>query len=130
MSDPRRIIRMAYVSMGEAHRRITEYLNRFGDAVFSQDGASLKLLLSLSSNSPSLLSLADALNVFQDANRLIKQSDNYSQFAEIVLPLFRALQNYRLGNLTDAYQAFEKSAKYFPFSQNLNFLIFVYLYHC
>ncbi|KAF3439593.1 hypothetical protein FNV43_RR17871 [Rhamnella rubrinervis] len=104
---------MAYVSMGEAHRRITEYLNRFCDAVFSQDGASLRLLLSLSSNSPSLLSLADALNVFQDANRLIKQSDNYSQFAEILLPLFRALQNYRLGNLIDAYQAFEKSANGF-----------------
>lgn len=102
---------MAYVSMGEAHRRITEYLNRFSDAVYSQDGASLKLLLSLSSNSPALLSLADALNVFQDANRLIKQSDAYSQFAEIVLPLFRALQNYRLGNVVDAYQAFEKSAK-------------------
>lgn len=56
---------MAYLSMGEAHRRITDYLNRFSDAVSSQDGASLSLLLSLSSNSPSLLSLADALNLFQ-----------------------------------------------------------------
>lgn len=56
---------MAYVSMGEAHRRITDYLNRFSDAVFSQDVASLKLLFSFSSNSHSLLSLADALNVFQ-----------------------------------------------------------------
>ncbi|KAL4346192.1 hypothetical protein AHAS_Ahas11G0353800 [Arachis hypogaea] len=35
---------MAYMSMGEAHRRITEYLNRFSDAVSSQDGASLKSL--------------------------------------------------------------------------------------
>ncbi|XP_015889185.2 enhanced ethylene response protein 5 [Ziziphus jujuba] len=104
---------MAYVSMGEAHRRITDYLNRFSDAVLSQDGASLKLLLSVSSNSPSLLSLADALNVFQDATRLIKHSDSYSQFAEILVPLFRSLHNYRLGNLIDAYQAFEKSANAF-----------------
>lgn len=102
------------MSMGEAHRRISDYLNRFSDAVSDQDGATLKFLLSLSSNSPTLLSLADALNVFQDANRLIKQSDKYSQFGEIFLPLFRALQSYRVGHLSDAYQAFEKSAKYVP----------------
>lgn len=62
---------MAYVSMGEAHRRITEYLNRFCDAVSYQDSSTLCRLLSFSSNSPSLLSLADALNVFQ----VIKFSD-------------------------------------------------------
>ncbi|KAH9801336.1 Enhanced ethylene response protein 5 [Citrus sinensis] len=99
--------------MGEAHRRITDYLNRFSDAVSSQDVASLKQLLSFSSNSPSLLSLADSLNVFQDANRLIKQSDNYSPFADITVPLFRSLQHYRTGNLVDAYLAFEKSANAF-----------------
>ncbi|KAL5548209.1 hypothetical protein UlMin_003440 [Ulmus minor] len=87
---------MAYVSMGEAHRRITDYPNHFSNTVSSQDGTSLKLLLSLSSNSPSFLSLADALNRF-------------SHLRDIVLPLFCTLQNYRLGNLTDAYQAFEKS---------------------
>ncbi|KAJ0030739.1 hypothetical protein Pint_13380 [Pistacia integerrima] len=104
---------MAYVSMGEAHRRITDYLNRFSDAVYSQDVVSLKLLFSFSSNSHFLLPLADALNVFQDANRLIKQSDKYSQFGEIIVPLFRSLQNYRIGNLVDAYHAFEKSANAF-----------------
>ncbi|KAG6662059.1 enhanced ethylene response protein 5 [Carya illinoinensis] len=104
---------MAYLSMGEAHRRIADYLNRFSDAVSSQDGASLSLLLSLSSNSPSLLSLADALNLFQDTSRVIKQSDKYSQYTEIFIHLFRSLQTYRLGNLADAYQAFEKSANAF-----------------
>ncbi|KAM1809667.1 hypothetical protein ACFX12_026543 [Malus domestica] len=104
---------MAYLSMGEAHRRITDYLNRFSDAVSTQDGASLKNLLSLSSNSPALLSLADALNVFQDFNRLIKQSDNDSQFGEILVHLFRAFHSYRIGNSIDSYQAFEKSANAF-----------------
>lgn len=104
---------MAYLSMGEAHRRITEYLNRFCDSVLSQDGSSLKQLLAVSSNSPLLLSLADALNVFQDANRLIKQSDKYSQFGEIIAPLLRSVQNYRLGHLVDAYHAFEKFANAF-----------------
>lgn len=99
--------------MGEAHRRITEYLNGFADAVSVQDGGTLARLLSFSSNSAYLLSLADALNVFQDANRVIKQSEKCSQFAEIVAPLFRSLQNYRLGNLVDAYHAFEKSANAF-----------------
>lgn len=51
--------------MGEAHRRITDYLNHFSDAIATQDGASLRRLLSLSSNNPKLLSVADALNVFQ-----------------------------------------------------------------
>ena len=102
---------MAYMSNGEAHRRITDYLNRFSDAVSSQDGASFKSLFAVSSNSPFLLSLADALNLFQDAARILKQSDTYSQYADIVLPLFRSLQNYRQGNLIEAYNAFEKTAK-------------------
>ncbi|GAB4853803.1 Enhanced ethylene response protein 5 [Ancistrocladus abbreviatus] len=104
---------MAYVSMGEAHRRIVDYLNRFSDAVSSQDGASLRQLLAVSSNTPTLQSLADALNVFQDANRLMKQSDIHSQYSEIISPLLRSLQSYRLGHLADAYQAFEKSANAF-----------------
>ncbi|CAL2274727.1 unnamed protein product [Prunus armeniaca] len=104
---------MAYLSMGEAHRRINDYLNRFSDAVSTQDGASLKQLLSLSSNNPAILSLVDALNVFQDANRLIKQSDNDTQFGEILVHLFRAFQSYRVGSFIDSYQAFEKSANAF-----------------
>lgn len=104
---------MAYLSMGEAHRRITEYLNRFSDAVLTQDGSSLKQLLSISSNSPLLLSLADALNLFHDSNRLLKQSDRFSQISEIVSPLFRSIQNFRLGNLLDSYNAFEKASNAF-----------------
>nr|ACU20427.1 unknown [Glycine max] len=104
---------MAYMSMGEAHRRITEYLNRFSDAISCQDGATFKSLFALSSNSPFLLSLGDALNLFQDADRLIKQSDNHSQFTDILVPLFRSLQNYRQNNLLEAYNAFEKTANAF-----------------
>ncbi|XP_068652968.1 enhanced ethylene response protein 5 [Aristolochia californica] len=104
---------MAYLSMGEAHRRITDYLSRLSDAVYSQDGPTLTSLLAVSSNSSQLVHLADALNVFQDANRLIKQSDKYSQIGEIVTPLFRCLQSFRTSNLVDAYNAFEKSANVF-----------------
>ncbi|KAL6221957.1 hypothetical protein ACLB2K_005349 [Fragaria x ananassa] len=104
---------MAYLSMGEAHRRINDYLNRFCDAVSNQDGDLLKRLLSLSSNNPSILSLADALNVFQDANRLIKQNDDYAQFGEILVNLFRAFQSFRVGGFVDSYQAYEKAANAF-----------------
>ncbi|GMJ02626.1 ENHANCED ETHYLENE RESPONSE 5, ectopic expression of seed storage proteins 1 [Hibiscus trionum] len=104
---------MAYPSMGESHRRIIDYLNKFSDAVSYQDVASLAPLFSFSSNSPSLLSVADALNFFQDSNRLIKQSEKFSQYAEILAPLFRSLQSYRTGNLVDAYHAFEKFANAF-----------------
>ncbi|CDP03170.1 unnamed protein product [Coffea canephora] len=101
------------MSMGEAHRRILEYLNRFSDAVSTQDGKSLSRLLSISSDSHHLLSLVDALNTFQDANRLIRQSEEYSQYADILLPIFRALQSYRLRNLVESYQAFEKASNAF-----------------
>ncbi|PIN08387.1 Transcription-associated recombination protein - Thp1p [Handroanthus impetiginosus] len=103
----------AYISMGEAHRRITEYLTRFSDAVSYQDGKALSRLLSVSSDSAVFLSLADALNTFQDANRVIRQSEKYSQYAEILLPIFRALQSYRLRNLVDSYLAFEKASNAF-----------------
>ncbi|KAL2457332.1 proteasome family protein [Abeliophyllum distichum] len=104
----------AYMSMGEAHRRITEYLNRFSDTVSSQDGKSLSRLLSISSSSSSSLQfLADALNTFQDANRIIRQSEKCSQYADILVPVFRALQSYRLRNLVDSYMAFEKAANAF-----------------
>ncbi|KAL2251102.1 enhanced ethylene response protein 5 isoform X1 [Sesamum indicum] len=103
----------AYVSMGEAHRRITEYLNRFSDAVSYQDGKTLSRLVSVSSDAAVLVSLAEALNTFQDANRLFRQSEKYSQYADILLPMFRALQSYRLRNLVESYLAFEKASNAF-----------------
>ncbi|EPS60439.1 hypothetical protein M569_14361 [Genlisea aurea] len=103
----------AYVSMGEAHRRITEYLNRFSDAISYQDGKTLSRMISISSDSPLLLSLADALNTFQDANRVIRQAEKYSQYEDILGPVFRALQSYRLQNLVDSYAAFEKASNAF-----------------
>ncbi|BBH08285.1 proteasome family protein, partial [Prunus dulcis] len=61
------------------------------------------------------------LNVFQDANRLIKQSDNDTQFGEILVHLFRAFQSYRVGSFIDSYQAFEKSAKSLGTGHSLGF---------
>ncbi|XP_072973884.1 enhanced ethylene response protein 5 [Typha angustifolia] len=104
---------MAYLSMGESHRRIVDYLSRFSDAVSSQDGASLKLLLSLCSSSPSLLSVADALNAFHDWTRLVNQNERYSNIGEIIVPLLRSLQSYRLGHFADSYATFEKAANAF-----------------
>ena len=39
----------AYLSMGEAHRRIGEYLSRVVDAISSSDGAALASLVAVSS---------------------------------------------------------------------------------
>ncbi|KAL0802973.1 hypothetical protein Bca101_058149 [Brassica carinata] len=71
------------------------------------------MLLSFSSNSPSLLSLPDALNVFQDASSLINHIPKFSEYGEILAHLFRSLQSYRVGNLVEAYLAFEKFANAF-----------------
>ena len=70
------------MSMGEAHRRILEYLNRFSDAVSTQDGKSLSRLLSISSDSHHLLSLADALNTFQ-VHSLCLVSDHFSLYLRL-----------------------------------------------
>ncbi|KAL0903119.1 hypothetical protein M5K25_027473 [Dendrobium thyrsiflorum] len=105
---------MAYVSMGEAHRRITDFLGRFSDSIASQDGAALRSLLAVSSNSSLLLSLADALNIFQDWARLVKQADrNSQQLGEILVPHLRCIQSFRIGRFVEAYVAFEKSANAF-----------------
>ncbi|KAL9253006.1 Enhanced ethylene response protein 5-like protein [Drosera capensis] len=104
---------MAYVSMGEAHRRITDYLNRFSDAISAQNAAVLRRLLAVTSDSHLLLSLADSLNVVQDTSRLVKQNEKWSQYGEMLVPLLRALQCYRIGQLVDSYSAFEKFANAF-----------------
>ncbi|KAG5586483.1 hypothetical protein H5410_046917 [Solanum commersonii] len=44
---------------------------------------------------------------------LMRKADRYSQYADILLPPFRALQSYRLKNLVESYQAFEKAANAF-----------------
>lgn len=62
----------------------------------------------------------------QDANRLIRQSDEYAQYADILVPVFRTLQSYRLGNLVESYQTFEKAAKYVYLIWNM-FSLEVYL---
>ncbi|KAK8918253.1 hypothetical protein KSP39_PZI021111 [Platanthera zijinensis] len=105
---------MSFTSMGEAHRRIADFLNRFSEAVSTQDGASLKSLLSVSSNSSLLLSLADDLNLYQDWSRLVKQAERNSHtLGEILVPHLRCVQSYRSGRFVEAYAAFEKSANAF-----------------
>ncbi|CAI9764675.1 unnamed protein product [Fraxinus pennsylvanica] len=49
----------------------------------------------------------------EDAKRIIRQSES-SQYADILAPLFRALQSYRLRNLVEYYLALEKAAKETP----------------
>lgn len=49
--------------------------------------------------------------MMQDASSLIRQSDKFSEYGEILAHLFRSLQSYRVGNLVEAYLAFEKFAK-------------------
>ncbi|XP_020518686.1 enhanced ethylene response protein 5 isoform X2 [Amborella trichopoda] len=102
-----------YTSMGDAQRRLSDFLSYFADAVSSQDGPSLAPLFSLSSNSPYFLSLADALDVLQEANRVVKQVDKYGQLSEILLPYLRCVQSFRNNHFVDAYNAFEKSANAF-----------------
>ncbi|CDY66989.1 BnaAnng23370D [Brassica napus] len=51
--------------------------------------------------------------MMQDASSLIRQSDKFSEYGEILAHLFRSLQSYRVGNLVEAYLAFEKFANAF-----------------
>lgn len=106
---------MAYLSMGEAHRRISSYLASFSDAIAAQDGGALKPLLAVSSSSSSspcpLLGVADALVAFHDWPRLVNQSERFSNIGETLIPLLRSLQSYRLRRFADAYASYERAAK-------------------
>lgn len=101
--------------MGDAQRRISDYLSRFSDAVSSQDAITLSALLSVSAAaSPGfMLSVADALGASQDWGRLVKQADRHAQIGEIAVHLLKSIHAFRISRFVDAYNAFEKSANAF-----------------
>jgi len=97
--------------MGEAHRRIGEYLSRVVDAISSSDGAALASLVAVSSAPGSTL-LSDALAAFPDFPRLA--GDRFPHLADLLIPLLRAIHSHSLQRFADAYSSFEKAAKFVP----------------
>nr|ABR16371.1 unknown [Picea sitchensis] len=102
-----------YMSMGEAHRRLSEYVNEFTEAIASQNGAALKPLLAISSNSPHRESVASAIQVFKDISRLVKQVDKYAQLGDMLQQHIRCMQSFQSKHYIDAYYALEKSSNAF-----------------
>ncbi|OEL28024.1 Enhanced ethylene response protein 5 [Dichanthelium oligosanthes] len=100
----------AYLSMGEAHRRIGDYLSRVVDAISSSDGAALASLIAVSS-APGSTSLSDALATFPDFPRLA--GDRIPHLADLLVPLLRAIHSHSLQRFADAYSSFEKAASAF-----------------
>lgn len=101
------------MSMGEAHRRLSEYVNEFTEAIASQNGAALKPLLAISSNSPHRESVASAIQVFKDISRLVKQVDKYAQLGDMLQQHIRCMQSFQSKHYIDAYYALEKSSNAF-----------------
>uniref|UniRef100_A0A0D9XDD0 PCI domain-containing protein n=1 Tax=Leersia perrieri TaxID=77586 RepID=A0A0D9XDD0_9ORYZ len=99
----------AYLSMGEAHRRIGDYLSRVADSIASSDGAALASLLAVSSSAPAPLS--DALSALPDFPRLA--ADRYPDLSDLLPPLLRAIHSHSLRRFADAYSSFEKAANAF-----------------
>ncbi|KAL6655639.1 hypothetical protein ACP70R_006465 [Stipagrostis hirtigluma subsp. patula] len=100
----------AYLSMGEAHRRIGDYLSRVSDAISSSDGAALASLVAVSS-APASTPLSDALAAFPDFPRLA--ADRFPHLADLLVPLLRAIHSHSLQRFADAYSSFEKAANAF-----------------
>lgn len=101
------------MSMGEAHRRLSDYVNEFTEAIASQNGAALKPLLAISSNSPHRESVASAIQVFKDISRLVKQVDKYAQLGDMLQQHIRCMQSFQSKHYIDAYYALEKSSNAF-----------------
>jgi hypothetical protein len=101
----------AYLSMGEAHRRIGDYLSRVVNAISSSDGAALASLVAVSS-SPGSTPLSDALAALPDFPRLA--GDRYPHLADLLVPLLRAIHSHSLQRFADAYSSFEKAARFVP----------------
>lgn len=101
------------MSMGEAHRRLSEYVNEFTEAIALQNGSALKQLLAISSNSPYRESVASAIQVFKDISRLVKQVEKYAQLGDMLQQHIRCMQSFQSKNYIDAYYALGKSANAF-----------------
>jgi hypothetical protein len=101
----------AYLSMGEAHRRIADYLSRLDDAISQSDGADLASLLAISS-APASTPLSDALAAFPDFPHLA--SDRFPHLSDFLPPLLRAIHSHSLRRFGDAYSSFEKAARCVP----------------
>uniref|UniRef100_A0ACD5Y2S1 Uncharacterized protein n=1 Tax=Avena sativa TaxID=4498 RepID=A0ACD5Y2S1_AVESA len=99
-----------YLSMGEAHRRIADYLSRLDDAISQSDGGDLASLLAISS-APASTPLPDALGAFPDFPHLA--SDRYPHLSDFLPPLLRAIHSHSLRRFGDAYSSFEKAASAF-----------------
>ncbi|XP_062199742.1 enhanced ethylene response protein 5 [Phragmites australis] len=100
----------AYLSMGEAHRRIADYLARVVDAISSSDGAALASLLAISS-APASTPLSDALAAFPDFPRLA--ADRFPNLSDLLVPLLRTIHSHSRQRYADAYSSFEKAANAF-----------------
>ncbi|RLM86576.1 hypothetical protein C2845_PM04G13780 [Panicum miliaceum] len=98
-----------YLSMGEAHRRIGDYLSRVVDAISTSDGAALASLFAVSAPGSTLLS--DALAAFPDFPRFA--GDRFPHLADLLVPLLRAIHSHSLQRFADAYSSFEKAANAF-----------------
>ena len=101
----------AYLSMGEAHRRIGDYLSRVTNAISYSNGAALASLLSVSS-APASTPLSDALAAFPDFPRLA--GDRFPHLADFLVPLLRAIHSHSIQRFADAYSSFEKASKFVP----------------
>jgi hypothetical protein len=101
----------AYLSMGEAHRRIGDYLSRVTNAISYSDGAALASLLSVSS-APASTPLSDALAAFPDFPRLA--GDRFPHLADFLVPLLRAIHSHSVQRFADAYSSFEKASRFVP----------------
>lgn len=88
-------------------------MNEFTEAIASQNGAALKPLLAISSNSPHRESVASAIQVFKDISRLVKQVDKYAQLGDMLQQHIRCMQSFQSKHYIDAYYALEKSSNAF-----------------
>lgn len=98
------------MSMGEAQRRIGDYLSRVTNAISCSDGAALSSLLSVSS-APASTPLSDALAAIPDFPRLA--GDRYPDLADLLVPLLRAIHFHSIQRFADAYSSFEKASNAF-----------------
>lgn len=98
------------MSMGEAQRRIGDYLSRVTNAISCSDAAALASLLSVSS-APASTPLSDALAAIPDFPRLA--GDRYPDLADLLVPLLRAIHFHSIQRFADAYSSFEKASNAF-----------------
>lgn len=109
---------MAFASLVDANRKLTDHVAQVSDALTSQDGGSLASLIAVSSATGAQAgyrdSVAYVLDMVKDVSRYGKQLDKqHSPLGDMLVQHMRCVQLFKQRRFVESYLSLEKAANAF-----------------